>query len=128
MGAPEFWRQFPATISFLEPCTIVGTVERLSAFENRDGGFPQVHLRLDNEMGVIVNVTQARLLAEFVRLLPDVGDRIRIRYTGQSSKAAPGLSPTKEFTLEVQKAGSQPQGRPDGTSGDTSENDPEAGT
>lgn len=99
-----YWRQFESTVSFLEPCQVVGTIEVLGKLETRDGAAPQLKLRVASGAIVIVNAVQTRLLAELVRLEPAVGDRIKIIYRGQSSKAAPGMQPTKEFEVVVRAA------------------------
>lgn len=104
----DYWRQFQATVSFLEPCEVVGTIEARGKLDTREGAAPQLRIRLDNGYIVIVNAVQTRLLAELVRLQPAVGDRIKIVYRGQTGKAAPGMSPTKEFAVAVRPAGSPP--------------------
>lgn len=131
----DYWNQFIATVSWTEPCELVGTVEGRSTIEGQPEGkgqprpvYPVLRIRLDNGRGVIVNGTQARLLELLTIHAPEVGDRIKIVYKGEAGKSAPGFSPTKEFDVMVRR-GSQPQDRPEGTSGkkDLSENGPEAG-
>lgn len=101
MHATEFWRQFPATIAFVEPIQIEGTLEELREVKLRDEYLPKLHIRQDDGVLVIVTAGQARLLAELVRLKPVKGDRITITYTGEASRAAPGMNRTKEFTVVV---------------------------
>lgn len=100
-AATEWWNRFPVTVSFLEPCEVVGTIEHLGTFETRDGAIPQVRIKTDQGSIVTVNAAQTRLLAELVRLAPAVGDRIWIKYLGPAKKAPAGLSPTKEFAVAV---------------------------
>jgi hypothetical protein len=104
----DYWNQFIATVSWNEPCEIVGTVEGRDTIEGTPPGkglprpvYPVLRIRLDNGRGVIVNGTQTRLLELLTRLAPEVGDRIKIAYKGESDKAAPGFSPTKEFEVRV---------------------------
>jgi hypothetical protein len=103
----DYWRQFQATVSFLEPCEVTGTLETRGKLDTREGPAPQLRIRLDNGSVVIVNAVQTRLLSELVRLQPAVGDRIRIVYRGTAGKAAPGMHPTKEFTVAVRPAGAR---------------------
>lgn len=107
MDAAGFWRQFPATVAFVEPTVIVGTVEALNEIKVRDEYLPKLRIRQDDGVVVIVTAGQARLLAELVRLKPAVGDRITITYIGEAGRAAPGMNRTKEFTVEVQPAGTK---------------------
>jgi hypothetical protein len=126
----DYYAQFTPTISFLEPCVIVGTVEaQLDPLKTPAGPAPSLRLRLDSGRCVIVNCVQARLMEEIVRLQPAPGDRVKITYKGQAERAAPGMSPTKEFAVAVRRPDSQTPERADGTSGETaSENAPESGT
>lgn len=135
----DYWNQFIATVSWAAPCEVVGTVEARSTIEGQPAGkgqrrpvYPVLHIRLDNGRGVIVNGTQARLLELLTLHAPEIGDRIKIVYKGESDKSAPGFSPTKEFDVAVRRATSQPPGGtgPSGTSGEASgesENAPGAG-
>lgn len=132
----DYWNQFIATVSWAAPCTVAGTVEardtiRGSAPKGQPTPiYPVLRIRLDNGRGVIVNGTQARLLELLTLQAPGIGDRIEIAYKGESDKAAPGFSPTKEFDVRVIRKGSQsPAGTESGTRGsEASENGPGAGT
>jgi hypothetical protein len=103
----DYWNQFVATVSWAEPCELIGTVEaRESIRGSAPKGqpipmYPVLRIRLDNGRGVIVNGFPGRLLELLTRLAPEVGDRIKIVYKGESDRAAPGLSPTKEFEVRV---------------------------
>jgi len=97
----DYWRQWTATVSFMEPCTLEGTIEWLDRYKTNSGYVPQMLLRFADGRGVIVNVTQARLLEELTRERPRAGDRIKIIYKGEAKKAPPGLSPTKTFELVI---------------------------
>lgn len=100
----DYWGQFTPTVSFLEPCRVAGIVEVRETFKGTDGAAPRLRLRLDSGRSVWVNVVQTRLLEELVRKAPNVGDRVEIIYKGTAQKAAPGMSPTKEFDVTVERA------------------------
>ena len=102
-GVHDYWRQFMHTVSFAEPCKVEGTVEARSQDGPRDGPYPVLVLRTDSGYKLKVNVTQTRLLSELVRLGPDIGDRLTIVYHGPAPKAPPGMSPTKEFSVSVER-------------------------
>jgi len=130
MDAHAYWRQFPVRIYWDAPKRVTGAIVRLDEEKTRDGFLPLVVLQLADGTVAEILVSQARLTAAFVEQRPAVGDRIQITYTGESTKSAPGMNPTKEFTLEVKRAeSSQPQGRPPGkASGEVAgENGPGAG-
>lgn len=118
----DYWNQFVATVSWAAPCEIVGVVEGRSTIRGSAPKgepipvYPVLRIRLDNGRGVIVNGTQARLLEQLMLHAPELGDRIKIVYRGESEKSAPGFSPTKEFDVAVRRAGSQ---TPAGTEGQT---------
>lgn len=126
----DYWRGFIATASFMEPTTIEGMVEWLDVYKTNKGIAPQMLIRLDSGQGVIINVLQARLLEECTRLRPRAGDRIRIVYEGEAKRAAPGMSPTKEFDVTIVQRGqkSQSQERAEGTSGKKEPSDNAPGT
>lgn len=107
MDAHAYWRQFPVRIYWDTPKTVVGTVVRLDEQRAKDGALPVVVLQLDDGTVAEILVTQARLTAELVAKEPAVGDRVKIDYTGEAARAAPGMSPTKEFTVVVRRKGSQ---------------------
>lgn len=130
----DYWDQFIATVSFLEPCEVEGTLTRQEEpLRGSDGPIPRFLLRLSNGRTVRVQAPQARLLEELTRTRPRVGDHVRIVYRGEAKRSAPGFSPTKEFTVEVQRA-NPPGGRPDAkasaatSDAKTPENGPRAGT
>lgn len=106
----DYWNQFIATVSWDEPKELVGTIEALDSMEGMPPGrglprprYPVLRIRLESGRGVIVNGAQARLLELLTDLGPEVGDRIKIVYKGEADKAAPGMSPTKEFEVKIQK-------------------------
>lgn len=122
MDAAHYWRQFRVNAYFDKPGEIIGTVRRLTEEGTGENRAPKLVLELDD--GVIVNVVarQARLVAELVDKKPVVGDRIRIRYHGEASRAAPGMSKVKEFTVQVRRA-EAPAGSGGGHPGGTSATD-----
>lgn len=106
----DYWNQFIATVSWEKPKELVGTIEGRDSIEGMPPGkgqprprYPVLRIRLENGRGVIVNGMPARLLELLTELGPEVGDRIKIVYKGEAGKAAPGMSPTKEFEVKVQK-------------------------
>lgn len=100
-NAVEYWRQFPVTAHFLDPMDIEGTIIELAQHKARDEYIPKLRIQQDDGTVVIVIAGQTRLQAELVKHAPAVGDRITISYTGEASRAAPGMNPTKEFTVTV---------------------------
>lgn len=107
----DYWNQFVATVSWAEPCELVGQVEARYTIEGQPPAkgqprpvYPVLHIRLENGRGVIVYGTQARLLELLTLHAPEVGDRIKIVYKGESTgKTLPGYSPAKEFEVRVQR-------------------------
>lgn len=97
----DYWNGFIATLSFMEPTTVEGVVEWLDRQKTNSGEAPLFLLRLDSGQGLKVLATQARLLEELTRKRPRVGDRIKLVYHGEAKKAAPGMNPTKEFTVDI---------------------------
>lgn len=112
MDAHTYWRGFTVTVHFNEPITVIGTVSALAEHtdRNRDGTMtrhPRLTLRDDDGQVLVIIARQTRLLAELVAKAPVVGDRVKIVYSGPAERAAPGMSPTKEFTVQVRKAGDE---------------------
>ena len=64
-----------------------------------------------------------------MKAAPVKGDALRITYTGEAERAAPGMSKAKLFTVEVRRPGSQsPGGTGSEASGDVEpENTPGTG-
>jgi hypothetical protein len=104
----DYWRQFTATVAFMEPCTLEGRIEWLDRYKTTSGHVPQMLLRFPDGRGVIVNVTQARLLEALTRERPRAGDTVRIVYNGEAKSAPPGRSPVKEFDVTITQRGSPP--------------------
>ena len=106
--AAAYWRSFNVTVHFTEPITLVGTLESLAEHHdrNRDGTstrHPKLTIRDDDGQAYTIVARQARLVAELVRVKAVVGDRVRIVYTGEAEKKAPGMTPTKEFCVDVRR-------------------------
>lgn len=101
LNAHQYWLQFPVTVYFDTPVTVTGTLMDHLVVKTADGPMPRLVLQTDKGRRVIVNVSQERLRAELVRLEPAVMDRLSITYHGESDKAARGMSPAKQFTVEV---------------------------
>ena len=101
MSAPDpYWQKFPVTLVFVEPGVYGGTIIERGELDNKPD-VPRLVLRRRDGGKAILNVTQSRLLAELHRLQPQVGDTLKITYHGPAKKAPPGMSPTKEFSVEV---------------------------
>lgn len=132
MDAYQYWRQFPVRVYWDTPKQVEGTVVRLGEEKTRDGILPLLVVRLADGTVAEILVSQARLTAELVAQKPAVGDRIRITYTGEASKAAPGMNPTKEFAVAVRRHGTPSQDRPaaktPAASAPAAENGPGTGT
>lgn len=129
MDAAAYWRQFPITVKFVEPYEYVGKLIELGEVRQRDEILPKLRLQQKDGTILVIIVGQVLLLAELARTQPAVGDMVKITYHGEAKRAAPGMNPTKEFTVDVRRAGTQPPGRPSGEAlGEVAgENGPEAG-
>lgn len=129
MDAHHYWRQFPVRVYWDTPKEIVGTVKTLGEQKTKDGYLPVVALVLDDGTVAELLVSQTRLIAELVDKAPAVGDRLKITYTGEAGRAAPGMNPTKEFAVAVKRQGSGPRPGAEKDLGEVpaSENGPRAG-
>jgi hypothetical protein len=121
----DYWKKWPVPLTFTEAGD-EATGEIIALGDLREK-WPELHIRQADGIVRIVRVTQARLHELLGEAVPCAGDRIRIRYTGDAQKAAPGMSPAKEFTVELRRAGSQPPAGTDGSGTASSENAPGAG-
>lgn len=125
----DYWRHWPAPLTFTKPGD--KAEGEIVAEGDLDEKWPELYIRQADGIVRVVRVTHARLHELLAEALPRVGDRIRIRYVGDAKKAAPGMSPAKEFTVEVRRQGSQSPGRPaatTSTNAETAENSRGAGT
>jgi len=101
-NAAQYWNQFPITAYFDQPgVTVSGHLIEHLTVKTADGPMPKLRLQTDKGRIVYVNVSQARLLSELVRLAPAVGDQVTITYHGEANKAARGMNPAKEFSVEI---------------------------
>lgn len=98
----DYWNRWPIPLTFTEPGDKVEGV--IVAFGDMRDKYPQIHVRTADGKVRVVNITQARLHEQLGELAPGEGDRIRITYAGEAPKAAPGMNPTKEFTVELKRA------------------------
>lgn len=125
--AKGYWRQFRTGFYFDSPGDIVvGQVVALEEEGPAKDPLPRLIIQTDDGYLRVVIASQERLKAGLVEACPAVGDQIRLAYTGDAPKAAPGMTPSKLFTVEVRRRGSQPPGGT-GHRGSASENDPGAG-
>lgn len=120
--AAAYWRQFPVTVHFQEPCEVVGKLIELGEVKSREEWLPRLKLQAKDGTVSTILVGQTRLLAALAEQRPAVGDLLRITYHGEAKRAAPGMNPTKEFTVEVRRpgppSGAGPQ-TPQGSASDT---------
>lgn len=129
MAADGFWRQFVVAFYFDQPGDVlVGTLVKHWADGPRDDLVPHIQVQTQEGRRFEVTVSQERLKAELVKAAPAVGDRLRITYTGEAEKAAPGMNKAKLFTVEVRRPGEGSQS-PARSGPDTSgEVDPDNGS
>lgn len=126
MDAVGYWREVVTTFYFDKPGDqIAGTILELVSTRGKPDP-PTIKIQTKDGDVWIIPAHQARLRYELKRARPAVGDRIRITYNGEATKAPAGLSPTKDFAVEVRRPASQP---PAGTEkpGEASENGSEVG-
>lgn len=101
----DYWKRFVSAAFFSEPGdTVKGVVEKLDVAVIKEVEVPKLWVRRDDGTVVTVTPTQKHLLSELVRLQPLVGDRIGIQLSGET-RAAPGMNPTKIFTVFVRRRG-----------------------
>ena len=119
LDAFHYWRQFPITVRFdKEEQTVVGRLTDLQEVRVREEYLPKLKLVQKDGTVLIIVVGQTRLLAELAEKRPAKGDWIKITYHGEAKRAAPGMNPTKEFTVEVKRPGTPdpgPQQTPNGS-------------
>jgi hypothetical protein len=103
----DYWRRWPVPLTFEKPGDKAEGV--IVAEGDPRQKWPEIHVRQDDGIVRIVRVTQTKLREKVGVLAPCQGDWIKIVYIGDAKKAAPGMNPTKEFTVEVRRVGSGPQ-------------------
>jgi hypothetical protein len=107
MDASGYWREVVTNFYFDKPGDEVeGTV--LELLPKGRSGPPGLKLQTKEGDVWIVTAHQARLQFELKKAQPAKGDLVRITFTGQADKAAPGMSPAKEFTVKVRRQDSRP--------------------
>src|SRR5690606_40507811 len=83
---------------------VVGVIKSLRTGRVFNGNpCPQLILEQDDGSEITVTAGQVMLKAALAEKAPEVGDKIRIVYTGDS-EARPGKAPAKLFTVDVQPA------------------------
>ena len=111
MDADGYWRQFPITVRFDKAeQEVIGRILDLQQVRVREEYLPKLRIQQKDGTILIVVVGQTRLLAELAEKRPAKGDWIKIVYNGEAERAAPGMSPTKEFTVEVHRPGTPDPG------------------
>ena len=128
MDAVAYWRQFVVSYYFEKP------QDRISGWLVdywTDGPLkdpvPRIRLRTNDGRQFDIVAHQERLKALLVKAAPIKGDTVTIVYIGEAEKAAPGMSKSKLFTVEVTRPGSQSQARTESQTGKGSENEPGTG-
>lgn len=101
MTRDPYWSQFSHVVQWDRTPKVSGKLEARRSEGPKDDPYPVLMIRTASGYALQINVTQTRLLAELVRLRPDIGDHLEIVYDGQAPKAPPGMSPVKEFTVHV---------------------------
>jgi hypothetical protein len=104
----DYWKNWPVPLTFTEPNDeATGEIIALGDLKEK---WPELHIRQADGIVRTVRITHARLHELLGEQKPCAGDRIRIRYTGDAPKTAPGMSPTKQFTVEIRRPDSRPPG------------------
>lgn len=105
VDAYHYWRNYPVTVYWDKPMTVSGVLVELIDHKTGPNEFtPKLKLRGKDGQVFVVLAAQPRLVNELVRTAPAVGDMVKITYVGEAPRAAPGLSPAKEFTVAVRRA------------------------
>lgn len=82
---------------------VVGVIKALRTGRDFNGNpCPELILEQDDGSEITVTAGQVMLKAALAGKAPEVGDKIRIVYTGDS-EARPGKAPAKLFTVDVKK-------------------------
>lgn len=114
MDAKGYWRQFVAGYYFDSPGdSIAGTLIEYGEDGPRNDPVPRLIIQTKEGDRFRVIVTQERLLSALKAACPAKGDSLRITYTGEADKAAPGMSKAKLFEVEVRRP--QPNGKAAGS-------------
>ena len=80
---------------------VVGVIKALRTGRDFNGNpCPELILEQDDGSEITVTAGQVMLKAALAEKAPQVGDKIRIVYTGDS-EARPGKAPAKLFTVDV---------------------------
>ena len=111
MDAAGFWRQFVTAFYFDKPDdTIAGTLVEYAAEGPPKDPTPRLVIQTKEGDRYTVTATQERLKAALKAECPAKGDGIKITYTGEAEKAAPGMSKAKLFTVVVRRRGTPDPG------------------
>lgn len=109
--AAAFWRQFVTAFYFDNPKDeLAGALLEYKAEGPLNDPTPHLVIQTKDGRRRTVTATQERLKAALADAAPAIGDRIRIVFTGEAERAAPGYSKAKLFTIEVIRKGSQSEG------------------
>lgn len=83
--------------------TIVGVIKDVREGRTFNGDpCPELVLETDDGEEKTVTASQVRLKAALAEKRPQVGDKVRIAYSGVG-EASPGKAPPKEFTVDVKE-------------------------
>lgn len=94
----DYLKRWPAPKSFVNKGDEIDGI--LVAWDAMSEKYPVLHLKTAGGLIRIVRVTNVRLHEQLADLDPDIGDRLFIRYDGDETKAAPGMTKAKKFTVE----------------------------
>lgn len=109
MDAAGYWRQFRTAFYFDKPGDqIAGTLMEHEFEGPSKDPIPRLVIQTKDGKHRTIIASQERLKAALQDACPARGDGLRITYTGDAEKAAPGMTPSKLFTVEVRRKGSQP--------------------
>jgi len=123
MDAVGYWREVITNFYFDKPGdTVAGYILALVPMGRADP--PTLKLQTKEGDVWVVPAHQARLRFELKKARPAKGDWVRITYNGEADKAAPGMSKTKDFTVEVKRP-SPPAENEKGTRGSATISDPQ---
>lgn len=125
--AKGYWRQFRTAHYFDKPGDqITGTIIALEEEGPAKDPLPRIILQTEAGHLRVVIASQERLKAGLAEACPAVGDQVRLTYTGDAPRAAPGMTPSKLFTVEVKRP-SSPGAGTESTRGSATDNGPRAG-
>lgn len=105
-NAYAYWNQFRTAFYFDKPGDeIAGALLEHETEGPAKDPIPRLVIQTKEGKVRVVLASQERLKAALQDACPAQGDRLRIVYTGDAPRAAPGMTPSKLFTVEVRRPG-----------------------